>query len=57
MMDPILKARMLEEARLSGVLAGHKDIDDRGSDAGSCMCMEFLDDDLEDGVDIQSDAL
>jgi ribonuclease HI len=47
MMVRVLKARMLEEQRLSGVQVGHDDSDDRGSDAGSCMCMEFVADDVD----------
>ena len=37
MMISVLKARMAEEACVS---EGQADIDDRGSDAGDCMCME-----------------
>ena len=40
MMVCVLKARMAEEARLCGAQAAQDDTDDRGSDAGVCMCME-----------------
>jgi len=41
MMVCVLKARMAEEARLRGAQAAQDDTDDRGSDAGVCMCMDF----------------
>ena len=39
----VLKARMAEEARLRGAHTGQDDKDDRGSDAGDCMCIELSD--------------
>jgi len=53
----VLKARISAESQMNGAQAAHDDGDDRGSDAGDCMCSEFLDDDLDAGVDIQGDAL
>ena len=57
MMVCVLEARMSAESQMNGAQAAHDDGDDRGSDAGDCMCSEFLDDDLDAGVDIQGDAL
>jgi len=53
----VLKDRMSAESQMNGAQAAHDDGDDRGSDAGDCMCSEFLVDDLDAGVDIQGDAL
>jgi len=57
MMVHVLKARLVEESRLSGTQAGHDSNDDRGSDAGSCMCMEVDECASDDGLDLSDTVL
>ena len=55
MMLHVLRACMSEETKLFGTQDSHDDSDDRGSDAGSCMCMD-VDDCASDGSVDLSDA-
>ena len=57
MMVHLLKTRLLEEARLSGTQSGHDSSDDRGSDVGSCMCMEFDESASDDGLGLSDTVL